>query len=353
MYTYEYHMAIYIYVRGIMNTTVREIAALVNGRVEGDIDLPLYSLSSVESNVTNSLTFLAHAKYYRHLYNATARGVLVPEDFELQGDTKATLIRVNNVYAAYADISHWAAEQADKWPKEVVRRIATSARIDGDTIVHDKVSVGEYTIIGPGAQLHEAAVIGDLVSIGSNVTIGARTIIMTGVRIMDGVIIGCDCIIYPNAVIGAEGFGYALGGAEYKKIHHSASVIIEDHVEIGSCTVIDRGALTDTIIRRGAKLDNLIQVAHGVEIGEDVVIAAQSGIAGSAKIGKGSQLGGQVGVAGHLTIAEGSQIQAQSGVSSSISEPHKKWYGYPILPYYNYLRSYSVFKNLSKTKKED
>jgi len=269
----------------------------------------------------------------------------VSESFIPTQPTKATLIYVPNVYAAYADVSHWMAEQ-DVSNVLIEQGISELSKIHPDAELDDTVSVGDFTKISKGAVIGRNAIIGDQVLIGANVKIGDRTIIMSGVKILAGVGIGTDCIIYPNAVIGTDGFGHVLGDKNHVKIHHSGTVIIEDHVEIGSGTIIDRGSLGNTIIRKGAKLDNLIQVAHGVEIGEGVVIAAQTGISGSSKVGKGSRLGGQVGIAGHITIAPGSQIQAKSGVSSSITEPNKKWYGYPVLSYYNYLRSYAMFKNL-------
>ena len=176
--------------------------------------------------------------------------------------------------------------------------------------------------------------------------IGKTTSIHAGVKIMDDVKIGSNCIIYPNAVIGAEGFGHAFTGESYQKIVHQGSVIIEDNVEIGANTCVDRGALRDTIIRKGAKLDNLIQIAHGVEIGEHAAVAAQSGISGSARIGARTLMGGQVGVAGHVTIAPDTKIQAKSGISGNVREGGKKWYGYPILPYWQYLRSFAIFKRL-------
>ncbi|MCL4112350.1 UNVERIFIED_CONTAM: hypothetical protein GTU68_039641 [Idotea baltica] len=303
------------------------------------------TLSTIESQTDNSVTFLANSKYINHVYSDTQRCILVADDFTPTQSTKATLIYVSNVYAAYAEISHWLAEQNN--PSEVEEvEISSLCKLHPDAQVHESVSVGDFTKISRGAVIRKDAIIGDQVLIGANVKVGERTKLMSGVKVLEGVIIGNDCIIYPNAVIGTDGFGHALGDKDHVKILHSGTVIIEDHVEIGSGTIVDRGSLGNTIIRKGAKLDNLIQVAHGVEIGEGVVIAAQSGISGSSKIGKGSMLGGQVGIAGHISIAPGSQIQAKSGVSSSITEPYKKWYGYPVLSYYNYLRSYAIFKKL-------
>ena len=325
------------------------IAKQVNGLLVGDPKLLVDSIATIESQTPNSLTFLANSKYLNHLYSDVPRCILVSEDFTPTGPTEATLIYVANVYASYADLSHLMAEDNFPLKKDKSTVVSTLSKIDNDVELGEGAIIGDFSKVSSGARIGRQCKIGDQVFIGRNVEIGAETTLMSGVKIMDHVIIGNRCTIYPNAVIGTDGFGHVLGDENHLKIRHSGKVIIEDNVEIGSGTVIDRGSIGDTIIRKGAKLDNLIQVAHGVEIGEGVVIAAQSGIAGSSKIGKGSMLGGQVGIAGHITIAPGSQIQAKSGVSGDITEPNKKWYGYPVLSYYNYLRSYAIFKKLPET----
>lgn len=338
-----------------MNKTVEEIAAFIGGKVEGDQSLLITSLATIESDQSHSLTFLANAKYVNHLYSEIPRAVLVSNALELTKSTKATLIRVDNVYAAYAEISHWKATLPSKEPIPT-ERISPDCFVDPTAQIAEGVHIGRFSCIEKNSTIGLKVEIGPQVFVGANVRIGANTRIMTGVKILDDTIIGANCVIYPNAVIGTDGFGHARGEHGHQKIAHSGRVIIEDEVEIGSGTVIDKGALTDTIIRKGVKLDNLIQVAHGVEIGEGVVMAAQSGIAGSTKVGKGSMIGGQVAIAGHLKVADGSQIAGKSGVSSDITEPNKKWYGYPILPYYDYLRSYAIFKRLPaivKRIKED
>ena len=230
--------------------------------------------------------------------------------------------------------------------------VAESPTISPQAIIHDSVElggdihIGHFVVIEKFAQIGSHSTIMDQVSIGANVRIGSNTVLHKGVRVMDGVTIGSDVVVYPNTVIGADGFGFVEDKGEYKKLPHVGSVVIEDKVEIGSNCTIDRGMVGDTIVRRGAKLDNLIHIAHGVEIGEHVAIAAQTGISGSSVIGKYSQLGGQVGVIGHVSIAPGSKIQAQSGVAGDIKESGQKWYGYPSIKYYKYLRSFAIFKRL-------
>ncbi|MFT6809731.1 MAG: UDP-3-O-[3-hydroxymyristoyl] glucosamine N-acyltransferase [Saprospiraceae bacterium] len=336
-----------------MKITANEIASKVNGRLEGDPDLIVDSIATIESQTRNSLTFLANPKYLNHIYSEIPRCILVATDFKSDTPTAATLIYVPNVYASYADVSHWMAEHDSISLNREIEKISSLSSIHTDVVFGESITVGDFTKIKSGTKIGSNTVIGDQVYIGMHVVLGERTILMSGVKIMDSVEIGNDCIVYPNAVIGTDGFGHVMVEGKHVKIPHSGTVIIEDHVEIGSGTVIDRGSIRNTIIRKGAKLDNLIQVAHGVEIGEGVVIAAQTGISGSSKIGKGSMLGGQVGIAGHLTIAPGSQIQAKSGVSGDITEPNQKWYGYPILSYHNYLRSYAIFKKLPDILKSE
>ncbi len=322
--------------------TAGQISDQLKGQIIGDPALEIKGLSAIESDEANTITFYGHPRYEQHIYGSQARAVLVPTGFDPQITTHITFIKVSNVYEAVSQLSSIFTNIQD--PK--ISGVSLNCTIDAGAELGTDVSVGHYSVIDSGARIGARAVIHDHVYIGKNVIVGEDTIIHSGVKIMPGVSIGSRCILYPNAVIGTEGFGHALSKEGYKKIAHQGSVIIEDNVEIGSNSCVDRGAMRDTIIRKGAKLDNLIQVAHGVEIGENVAIAAQSGISGSSTIGKGSQLGGQVGIAGHVKVAPGSKIQAKSGVAANIEEANKKWYGYPILSYYNYLRSYALFKQL-------
>ena len=217
---------------------------------------------------------------------------------------------------------------------------------DPSAVIGESVTIHAFAVVGQNVRIGDGCEIHSHVQICKEVRIGSQTKIHSGVKIKNRVVIGDRCIIYSNAVIGSEGFGHAFTQGTYEKIVHQASVIIEDDVEIGSNTCIDRGSVRDTIIRKGAKLDNLIQVAHGVEIGENAAIAAQTGISGSSTIGSGSLLGGQVGVAGHVSVAPNTKVQAKSGIASDIKIEGQKWYGYPVLSYFHYLRSFSLFKRL-------
>ena len=322
-----------------------DICELVSGTLIGDPYLSVSSVASIESDRPNSITYFGHAKYEPFIYGDHARAILVPHAYEPIQGSKVTFIKVDNVQDAFTKValSMFNEQQMSK-QSHILKSTAILGA--GTFVAKDEVSIGDYVIIGASCKIGSGVIIEDQVYIGDDVIIGARTRVYPGVRIMNGVEIGADCIIYPNAVIGADGFGHRSSADGYTKVPHFGKVIIEDKVEIGSNVCIDRGALTDTIIRTGAKLDNLIHIAHGADIGAHVAIAAQSGISGSSKIGAGSRLGGQVGVVGHINIAPNSSIQAQSGVAGDIKEPGKKWYGYPSIPYFRYLRSFAIFKRL-------
>ena len=323
--------------------TAKSISDSVNGQLIGDPDLIIESLASIESDEANSITFFGNPRYESFIYGDRPRAILVPNSFQPKDASHITFIQVNNVYEALSTISRVFDRQSDR---DQAESMSTNSVINPTAQIGSEVQIGHFTVIESHVRISENVSIGCNVTIGAHCHVGSGTIIHDGARLLNGVSVGKNCIIGPNAVIGSDGFSHALTGDGYKRISHHASVIIEDYVEIGSNTCIDRGMLKDTIIRKGSKLDNLIQVAHGVEIGEGVAIAAQTGISGSASIGNDSLIGGQVGVAGHVTIAAGSKVQAKSGISGDIKEKNKKWYGYPVLSYYNYLRSYSLFKRL-------
>jgi len=215
------------------------------------------------------------------------------------------------------------------------------------------VAVGDFSSIGAGSTVGAHSTIHEQVYIGRDVTIGAHTILYPGARILDRCRVGDHCILHPNVVVGSDGFGFTpQEDGSYKKVMHVGNVIIEDKVEIGAQSAIDRGTMGSTIIREGVKMDNLIQVGHNVEIGAHTVIAAQTGIAGSTKIGKHCRIGGQVGFVGHLEIADGTQIQAQSGIASNVKEPNQALFGYPAFSYRDFVRSHAVFKRLPELYKK-
>ena len=324
-----------------MEITAIEIAERVGGELKGQEDLSLHKVSKIDAYEDGTISFLANKKYQDHIAAPYNRAILVPQSYVPSSETKATLIYVQNVYESYAQVAEMYHVDPHTMPG-----IHATAIIDESAEIASTARIGAYTVIGPKVEIKDHVSLGTHVSIGYNVTIGAHTRIGDGVRIKRKVVIGSRCQIYDNTVIGSDGFGHAPGKKGYTKIPHLGSVILEDDVEIGANCCIDRAAIGNTIIRKGAKIDNLVQIAHGVEIGQHVAIAAQTGVSGSSEIGAHSVIGGQVGIAGHLTIAPGSQIQAKSGLSSDIVEPGKKWYGYPILSYLGYLRSYALFKRL-------
>lgn len=325
--------------------TVQDIASFVDGHVSGDHQLHISSFSEIVSCEPFTITFLANPSYEKYLYQECLRAVLVPNGFVAIKPVKATLIYVTDVYIAWQRVLNQFFSV-----KENSEGIHDSAVIDSQVVLGENISIGACSVIKQDVKIGDDTIVMAQVYIGKGVLIGKRVLLFPGVRILDDCIIGDNVIIQSNTVIGSDGFGYSFVDGKYSKIPHKGNVVIEEEVEIGANVCVDRAAIGSTIIRKGAKLDNLIQVAHNVAIGHNVAIAAQAGISGSSIIGAGSQLGGQAGIAGHLTIAEGSKIQAQSGVSGDIVSPHQKWYGYPVLSYWKYLRSYAIFKSLPQLK---
>ena len=321
--------------------SAQEISKLVDGQLIGDPSMVISKVSVIQHDESETLTFCSEVKYEKFISGVQRRIVLVSKDIKVDRPDHVTYIVVPDVYKALSHIlDHLKGD-------EVLPRT-----ISPHAIVHETVAlgsdrhIGHHVVIDKMTHIGSDSIIMDQVAIGKQVAIGSNTILHRGVKVMDGVTIGSDVVIYPNTVIGADGFGFVEEGGRYKKLPHIGSVLIEDDVEIGSNCTIDRGMVGDTIIRQGAKLDNLIHIAHGVEVGHHVAIAAQTGISGSSVIGEYSQLGGQVGVIGHVHIAPGSKIQAQSGVAGDIKESNQKWYGYPSIKYYSYLRSFAIFKRL-------
>jgi UDP-3-O-[3-hydroxymyristoyl] glucosamine N-acyltransferase len=332
-----------------MQLTAKELAALLNGKVVGNEDVCVDRPSKIEEGGAGSISFLGNPKYESFVYTTTASVLLVNEDFEPSQPLPAqlTLIRVSDVYKAIATLLQQFGQATG-----AATGVSQYAFVDDTATVGKDVFVGTFAIVGPDAQIGDKSRIYEQVFIGKEVKIGQNVVLYPGVRVMDRCEIGDNCVIHPNTVIGGDGFGFAPDEeGRYHKIAQIGNVIIEADVEIGAGTTIDRATMGSTIIRRGAKLDNLIQVGHNAEIGEDTVIAAQAGIAGSTKIGKSCRIGGQVGFSGHISIADGTQIQAQSGLPSSIKEPNTAVFGSPAIPYKDYIRSYSVFKQLPKLYK--
>ena len=330
-----------------MQFTAEQISTLLKGKVEGSPEILVDQLSKIEEANSRSLTFLANPKYEHFIYETEAGIIVINEDLVLQKPVKSTLIRVKNAYSAFTELLKLYDElRNDK------------QGIDDQVFVHESTTLGKDIYVGAFSYIGKNVVIGDKVKIypqvyiGDNVKIGDQVTLLPGVKVYNDCSIGNRVIIHAGSVIGSDGFGFApKEDGSYEKIPQIGNVIIEDDVEIGANTVVDRATLGSTKILSGVKLDNLIQIAHNVEIGSNTVIAAQTGISGSTKISENVVLGGQVGVVGHITIAKGSQVQAQSGINRSITEENKKWGGSPAFPYNNELRSQVLYSKLPELEK--
>ena len=328
-----------------MTFSARQIADLLKGEVEGDPKITVHKLAKIESGEPGSLTFLANPVYTPYIYTTQSSIVVVNRDFVPDQPVKATLIRVKDAYDAFASLLEMYNQI-----KMNKTGISDKASIAPNSHIGDDVYIGEFAVIGSKSVIGDNVKIYPQVFIGDNVTIGSNTILFPGVKIYSDCKVGSSCLIHSGVVIGSDGFGFApqQQAHNFRKVAQIGNVEIENHVEIGSNTTIDRATLGSTIIRKGVKLDNLIQIAHNVEIGENTVIAAQTGIAGSTRIGKNCMIGGQVGITGHLTIADNVKIGAQSGISSSIKKEGHIIIGTPAIEASLYRRSVVYFKNLHK-----
>jgi UDP-3-O-[3-hydroxymyristoyl] glucosamine N-acyltransferase len=332
-----------------MEFTARQIAEIIQGTVEGDENVTVSSVSRIEEGESGTLTFLANPKYEEYLYKTNATIVIVGRDFVPQKAIKesCTLIKVEDAYQSIASLL-----KVYEGMKKGVK-----AGIEQPSFIADNVKLGEGVYVGAFAYIGERSVIGNNVKIypqvyiGEGVTIEDNTILMPGVKVYHDCRIGKNCIIHSGTIIGADGFGFAPNSENnYNKVPQIGNVVIEDFVEVGSNSSIDRATIGSTIIRKGVKLDNLVQVAHNVEIGENTVIAAQSGVAGSTKIGRNCMIGGQVGIIGHLKIADGVKIAAQSGIGQDIKNQDEVVQGSPAFSIGDYRRSYVMFRSLPKIK---
>ena len=330
-----------------MNFTAGQIADQLNGIVIGDKEVDINSLSKIEEGVKGSLTFLANPKYTEYIYNTKASAAIVSDDFKPTKEIKTTLIKVKDPYSSFTTLLElFNTNNTDESGISKLSEINKSSKVSSSSFI------GSFTIIGKNSIVEDKCFIHEQVFIGDNVKIGSGTKIYPGVKILNDTVIGKNCIIHSLCCIGSDGFGFAPNDdGSYKKIPQTGNVIIEDNVEIGSNSTIDRATIGSTIIKKGVKLDNQIQIAHNVEIGENTAIAAQSGIAGSTKIGKNCMIGGQVGIIGHIKIGDNVKIQAQAGVTSDI-ESNSRITGTPAINYMNYNKSYIHFKNLPEILKK-
>ncbi|HEV8284715.1 MAG TPA: UDP-3-O-(3-hydroxymyristoyl)glucosamine N-acyltransferase [Chitinophagaceae bacterium] len=330
-----------------MQFSASQIALLINGKIEGDPNASIASFGKIEEAKTGQLAFLANLKYEEYLYTTQASVIIINDTLQLKQNIKATLIRVPDAYTAFATL-------LSKYQEILTHQMSG---IQQPSYIAKTASYGENIFIGAFAYLGENTIVGNNSKIfphtfiGDNVKIGNDTIIHSGVKIYKDCVIGNKVTIHAGTVIGSDGFGFApQADGSFKKVPQIGNVIIEDNVEIGANATIDRATIGSTIIKAGAKLDNLIQIAHNVEVGNSTVIAAQAGVSGSTKIGKGVMIGGQVGIVGHLQIGDGAKINAQSGVSKSI-QAGKAVTGSPANDYTAALRSQAISRNLPELEK--
>jgi UDP-3-O-[3-hydroxymyristoyl] glucosamine N-acyltransferase len=330
-----------------MQMTALQWCELLGGTLEGNPHSIITHPAKIEEAGEGAISFIAHPKYIDFAYTTTASALIVSQNTEFINKVKSTLIRVEQPYVAFSKV----LEKFNK-PYNELKGVDKTARIDETVSVGEEVFIGALSFIGKNAKIERGVKIFPQVYIGESVEIGSGSVLHAGVKIYRDCVVGKNCTIHSGAVIGGDGFGFApQPDGSYLKIPQLGNVVIEDDVEIGANTTIDRATLGSTIIHQGVKLDNLIQVAHNVEIGEYTVIAAQTGISGSTKIGKYCQIGGQVGLVGHLVIADGTKINAQSGVSKSIREKNKAFTGSPAFDYNASLRSQAIFRNLPELLK--
>lgn len=331
-----------------MQFSAAQIALIIQGKIEGNPDALVESFGKIEEARAGQLTFLANPKYEDYLYTTDASVVIINAAQELRQGVKSTLIRVADAYSAFATL---LAKYQEIQNQQMVG-------IQQPSFISDKASLGMHVFVGAFSYISENASIGKNVKIyphvyiGPGVIIGDNTILYPGVRIYYGCKVGENVTIHAGSVVGGDGFGFApQADGTFKKVPQIGNVVIEDNVEIGSNATIDRATIGSTIIRRGAKLDNLIQIAHNVEIGENTVIAAQTGVSGSTKVGKNVMMGGQAGVVGHIFIADGTRINAQSGVTKSVKTPNSALSGSPAFDYTSTLRSQAIARNLPELEK--
>ncbi|MBL4905718.1 MAG: UDP-3-O-(3-hydroxymyristoyl)glucosamine N-acyltransferase [Flavobacteriaceae bacterium] len=324
-----------------MKFTAQQIAEILEGDIVGNPLEEVSKLSKIEEGEKGSLTFLSNPKYNSFLYDTNASVAIVNKSFVLEKEVATTLIKVDDAYAAFTKLLEFYNEvKNNKSGRENPHYIAASVKIGEGEYIGAFSYIGENVILGDQVKIYPNAYIGD------NVTIGNNSVVFAGVKIHSETIIGTHCVIHAGAIIGSDGFGFAPNSdGVYNKVPQIGNVIIEDHVDIGAATTIDRATLGSTIIRKGVKLDNQIQVAHNVEIGENTVIAAQTGIAGSTKIGKNCMIGGQVGFGGHLIIGDNVLVGAQGGVTRN-TKSNVTVKGTPAFSHKDYNKSYAYFKKL-------
>ena len=327
-----------------MKFTAAQIAVILEGEVEGNPEIEVSKLSKIEEGGPESLSFLANPKYTQFIYTTKASIVIVNKIFKAEKEINSTLIRVEDAYKSFSKLLEYYNQV-----KMNKTGIENPVFISKSAIYGENIYIGAFAYLGENIKIGNNTKIYPNVYIGDNVVIGDNVILFSGAKIYSDTLIGDNCVIHSSAILGADGFGFAPNEqGEFIKVPQTGNVVIEDNVDVGAATSIDRATLGSTIIRKGVKLDNHIQIAHNVEIGKNTVIAAQTGIAGSTKIGENCMIGGQVGIVGHITIGNNVKIQAQSGIGRNVKD-NEILQGSPALPYSDYNKSYVHFKNLPKT----
>lgn len=329
-----------------MEFTAKQIADFVGGRVEGDINASVHTFAKIEEGTEGAISFLSNPKYTHYLYDTKSSVVLINEDVKLERSVKATLIRVKDAYECIAKLLQlYESSKPRKTGVHSLAYISPKALIGKDCYIGPFVYIGDNVRIGDGCQIYPNSVIEDNVSFGDNCLIYANVSIYHDCKI------GNNVTIHSGSVIGADGFGFAPNQDGYDKIPQIGIVKIEDNVEIGANSCVDRSTMGQTIIRKGVKIDNLVQVAHNVEIGENTVMSAQVGIAGSTKVGSWCMFGGQVGLAGHITVGDKTFLGAQSGVPGNI-RGNEKLIGTPPMEPHKYFKSQAIFRKLPELYKQ-
>ncbi|POS02035.1 UDP-3-O-[3-hydroxymyristoyl] glucosamine N-acyltransferase [Flavobacterium croceum DSM 17960] len=326
-----------------MKFTAEQIAGILEGDIIGNPEAQVYKLSKIEEGTEGSLTFLANPKYSNYIYTTKATITIVNKTFVPEQGLTTTLIKVEDAYKSFSKLLEYYNQV-----KLMKSGIEQPSFISENVVYGDNIYLGCFSYIGKNVTIGHNVKIYPNTFIGDNVVIGDNCILFAGVKVYSETEIGTNCTIHSGTIIGSDGFGFApQEDGTYSKVPQIGNVIIEDNVEIGSCTTIDRATLGSTIIRKGVKLDNQIQIAHNVEIGENTVIASQTGVAGSTKIGKNCMIGGQVGIVGHIVIGDRVRIQAQSGIAKSLKDDEVVQ-GSPALNYGDFNKSFVHFKNLPK-----
>ena len=326
-----------------MEFSISQVAAILGGTVNGDGDLMVNRLDKIQDATAGAITFLSNLKYENFIYTTQASAVITSKDFVGKAPISASLILVDDPYIAFTAL----LEEYHKFKTFAKKGVEQPSFMGENSTIGENHYRAAFSYIGNNVKIGSNVKIYAHVSIGDNVTIGDNTIIYAGVKIYADTVIGNFCTLQSGSVIGSDGFGFApQADGTYKTIPQMGNVILEDHVDVGANTVIDCATMGSTIIRKGVKLDNLVQVAHNVEIGANTVIAAQAGIAGSSKVGESCMLGGQVGISGHIIIADKTKIGAQSGIPNTIKEEGRTLLGSPALDFSQTMRSMTVFKKL-------